>query len=356
VDLAQRPFEVLVGDLSEGKALSDARLKEVTHVLHIAGETSFRSSRRAQQTNVTGTLALAERMRKVPGLVRFVHVGTAYICGARPPPLVHETDYPRAGVSHLVEYTRSKAECELRLERDFPDLPLVVARPSVVVGHTQLGCGPSASIFWYYRAVDILRRVPAPMETRKDIVPVDYVAKALTFLLFNQSLRHQRYHISAGEAAGVSWAEMAEVFARCSGRLSEAYHLADFASLTRERARLQELLGAGDEDLLLRALEPFFQFSAEVLALFDNRRLLSEGMPAPPRFTDYLPVCIASSRDRGVYQQLLHDVWARRRRPHGVARSPCHQTCTHRSSAAGYSSAASGIRKWMGSRSFVPFR
>jgi nucleoside-diphosphate-sugar epimerase/glutathionylspermidine synthase len=308
-DVAQRPFEVLVGDLTDGNALRDARLEEVTHVLHIAGETSFRSSRRAQQTNVTGTLALAQRMRNIRGLVRFVHVGTAYICGARPPALVHETDHPRDGVRHLVEYTRSKAECELLLQRDFADLPLVVARPSVVVGHTQLGCGPSASIFWYYRAVDILRRVPAPVQTRKDIVPVDYVAKALLFLLFNPSLRYRCYHISAGEAAGVSWAEMADVFARCGGRVPEAYDVADFASLTKERARLQELLGAGDENLLLRALEPFFQFSAEVLALFDNRRLLSEGMPAPPRFTDYLPLCIASSGDRGVYQQLVHDVW-----------------------------------------------
>jgi hypothetical protein len=141
------------------------------------------------------------------------------------------------------------------------------------------------------------------------IVPVDYLAEALLFLLFSHSLRHQRYHISAGEAAGVSWAEMAEVFARCSGRLPEPYCVADFALVTRECARLQELLGAGDEDLLLRALEPYFQFSAKVVALFDNRRLLSEGMPAPPRFTEYLPACIASSRDRGVYQQLLHDVW-----------------------------------------------
>jgi hypothetical protein len=32
------------------------------------------------------------------------------------------------------------------------DQPLIVARPSIVVGHTRLGCRPSASIFWYYRS------------------------------------------------------------------------------------------------------------------------------------------------------------------------------------------------------------
>src|SRR5439155_18127967 len=134
-----------------------------------------RSVRRVRATNILGTLALAHRMRRVPGLVRFLHVGTAFICGANPPCTVYEDDYPRPEVRHLVEYTSSKAEAELLLEQTAPELPLVVARPSVVVGHSRLGCLPSASIFWYYRAVDLLRRVPVPLDTRKDIVPVDYV-------------------------------------------------------------------------------------------------------------------------------------------------------------------------------------
>jgi nucleoside-diphosphate-sugar epimerase len=301
---------VVVGDLIDGRALDDPRLDEVTHVLHAAGDTSLRSVRRGRNTNVTGTLALADRMRRAPRLERFVHVGTAYVCVDGPPPLVREDDYPRPDVCHLVEYTRSKAECELLLERDFANLPLVVARPSIVVGHTGLGCGPSASIFWYYRAVDLLRRAPAPPEARKDIVPVDYAAGALLFLLFKPALNHRRYHVSAGEAAGVTWGEMAAAFARCrAGPAPEPYQVADFATLTRERTRLAEAFGPGDEDLLLRALEPFFRLSAGVTALFDNRRLLNEGMPPPPRFTDYLPVCVASARGRSVYEQLLHDDW-----------------------------------------------
>jgi hypothetical protein len=41
--------------------------------------------------------------------------------------------------------------------------------------------------------------------------------------------------------------------------------------------------------------------------IFDNHRLLEEGMPVPPRFTSYLPLCAERPADRGVYQQMLDD-------------------------------------------------
>jgi nucleoside-diphosphate-sugar epimerase len=295
-------------DLTEPASLAARRLDAATHVLHLAANTSFRSVRGVRAVNVDGTVALAQRMQSVPGLARFVHVGTAFICGAHPSRVVGEDDYPRPEAEHLVEYTRSKAEAELLLDRLTPPLPLVVARPSIVVGHTRLGCAPSASIFWYYRAVDLLRRVPAPLDTRKDIVPVDYVADALIHLLFQPALRERRYHISAGEASAVSWREMAAVLARYHGQRPEnPYRVVDHRALCRERGRLAQMLGPGDEERLLQALEGFFRFSACGVEIFDNRRLLAEGVPAPPRFTDYLPVCIERPAGRSVYEQMRDD-------------------------------------------------
>src|SRR5262249_947872 len=110
------------------------------------------------------------------------------------------------------------------------------------------------------------------------------------------------------------------VFTRYHGeRPEDPYELADFPRLVRERARLRQLLGPGDEDLLLRALEPFFLLSASGAEMFDNRRLLAEGMRPPPRFTEYLPACIRQSTNRSVYEQILHDVWAS-----GVPALPWH--------------------------------
>jgi nucleoside-diphosphate-sugar epimerase/glutathionylspermidine synthase len=306
-----RRCDVILGDLTEPDTLADPRLDEVTHVLHLAGSTSLLSVRGVRQTNVEGTLALASRLRQMPRLDRFLHVGTAYICGSKPPALVRESDYPQTNVQHVVEYTRSKAECELLLKRDFSDLPVVVARPSIVVGHTRLGCGPSASIFWYYRVVDLLRRVPVSLDSRKDIVPVDYVAEALVLLLLKHELQFACYHISAGGDASVSWREMATVFAHYYGKRPEnPYQVADFATLKRERDRMRELLGPGDERLMLRVLKPFFEISSTGAEIFENRRLLDEGMPLPPRFTEYLPVCITQPPNQSVYQQILPDAWA----------------------------------------------
>ncbi len=287
--------------------LADPPLDQATHVLHLAANTSFRSVRSVRHTNILGTLALAHRMRYVRGLQRFLYVGTAYICGANPPRIVHEDDYPRFNVTHLVEYTASKAECEMLLERTAPELPLVIARPSVVVGHTQLGCLPSASIFWYYRTLDLLRRVPTALTTRKDIIPVDYTAESLVFLLLKSDLRYRRYHIAAGPAS-VAWQEIAEAFAAAETRCSpEPYRVVDEAVIRQDRHRLRERLGPGDEERLLQALERYLQFSISGVEVFDNQRLLEEGMPAPPRFTSYLGACATLGGDRSVYEQMLDD-------------------------------------------------
>jgi nucleoside-diphosphate-sugar epimerase len=247
-------------------------------------------------------------MRRALQLVRFLYVGTAYICGVNPPKVVREDDYPRYGVRHLAEYTSSKAECEMLFERTAPELPLVIARPTIVVGHTRLGCQPSASIFWYYRTVDLLRRVPVSLDTRKDIVPVNYTADALLHLLLKPQLKHRRYHISAGEAGSVSWREMAAEFAQCYGnRPDNPYRVVDFQTIVEERSRLREFLGEGDEERLLRALEMYFRFSASGVEVFDNQRLLEEGMAPPPRFTSYLQTCATLPPDRSVYEQMLDD-------------------------------------------------
>jgi hypothetical protein len=41
--------------------------------------------------------------------------------------------------------------------------------------------------------------------------------------------------------------------------------------------------------------------------IFDNSRLLEEGMPPPPKFTNYLPLCATRPADRSVYEQMLDD-------------------------------------------------
>ena len=300
--------DVLAGDLTDAACLADARLDAVTHVLHAAANTSFRSVRGVRHANLLGTLTLAHRLRRAPKLERFLHVSTAYLCGDDPPRVVHEGDYPRPMLRHVVEYTGSKAEAELLLANTAPELPLIVARPSVVVGHTRLGCLPSASIFWFYKAVDLLRRTAWPLDALDDVIPVDYAAEALAFLLFKPELRHRCYHVSAGEVSAVSWHEIAAAFTRVHGeRPDDPYREVDFATIRAERDRLLPRLGPGDEEHLLTALEIYYRFGSLAVELFDNARLLAEGMPPPPRFTTYLERCATMPPGRGVYEQMRDD-------------------------------------------------
>jgi nucleoside-diphosphate-sugar epimerase len=330
-DLAQdliRRCEIICGDLTNPLSLALPRLDEathvihlaslkklagvglddVTHVLHLASNTSFRSVRNVRHTNILGALALAHRMRRVKNLQRFLYVGTAYICGENSERIVHEDMFPRLQARHFVEYTASKAECEMLLESTAPELPLVVARPSVVVGHTRLGCLPSASIFWFYRACAALRRLTCPLDSCDDVVPVDWVAEALLMLLFKPALRHGRYHVSAGESSSVTWREIGKVFAQCYGERPESpYQVVTSATIARERGRIGELLGPGDLDHMMAALPLYYRFMEIDAEIFDNTRLLEEGMRPAPRLTSYLERCAMQPANRSIFEQMLDD-------------------------------------------------
>lgn len=296
--------KALRGDLLSPDWHDSRRLDNVTHVLHLAASTSFGNSRGIRTTNVGGALSVAKAMRG-RSLERFVYTGTAAICGASPQPVVHEDDYPNEQASHLVAYTRSKAEAERQLAEQFADLPLVIARPSIVVGHTELGCKPSGSIFWVLRAVEALRFITWDLENRIDVVPVDWAASALRQLLFAPRLKHQRYHVSAGKSGSVRWKELAAEYARLRGGTSEdRYEIGGMRQLTAKR--VMEAVGDGHPRHLLHALELYYRFCSLDL-VFDNCRLLKEGVPAPPKFTEYMRVCEESSTV-SIYEQMRTDL------------------------------------------------
>jgi nucleoside-diphosphate-sugar epimerase len=300
---ARDRLDFLPADLTCPGSLADSRLVRITHVLHAAANTSFRSVRGVRQVNILGTLALVHHLRRVANLERFLHVSTAYLCGDGAPSLVHEDDFPRPDTRHLVEYTASKAEVEVLLGTTAPELPIVVARPSIVVGHSRLGCAPSASLFWYYRCLALLGRTPFHPQARRDIVPVDFVASTLSELLYQPRLAHRCYHISAGDCSAAPWPDVVAQF----GISGDPIRQVTSEDLRRERGRLRERLGEGDEEHLLTALEVYFRLGASGVEVFDNNRLLAEGLPAPPPFPHYLPACLATSAGRSVYDQMRDD-------------------------------------------------
>jgi nucleoside-diphosphate-sugar epimerase len=304
-DRLPKSVKVLRGDLLSEDWHESPYLDGVTHVLHLAASTSFGNSRAIRTTNVGGALSVAKAMRG-RNLERFLYTGTAAICGASPESVVHEDNYPSESATHLVAYTRSKAEAERQLAEQFADLPLVIARPSIVVGHTELGCKPSGSIFWVLRAVEALRFITWDLENRIDVVPVDWAASALRHLLFAPRLKHQRYHVSAGKGGSIRWKELAAEYARMRGGASQGrYEVGGMRQLTVKRV-MQAAGDGGHPRHLLHALELYYRFCSLDL-VFDNCRLLKEGIPAPPRFTEYMRVCEESST-ASIYDQMRTDL------------------------------------------------
>jgi nucleoside-diphosphate-sugar epimerase len=299
-----RNVKVLCGDVVSHDWHDARELDGVTHVLHLAASTSFGNNHGIRKTNVEGAVSLAQAMRG-RNLKRYIHTGTATICGAFPPHIVHEDDYPSEDATHLVAYTRSKAEAERVLAEKFGDLPIVVARPSIVVGHTRFGCKPSGSIFWVLRAIEALRFITWDPHNRVDVVPVDWAVEALAHLLFAPELRYDRYHISAGTGRSVRWEDLAAEYARLfGGPARNRYEVGRISQLTTHR--VMKALGYGHPRHLLHALGLYSRFCSLDL-VFDNQRLLAEGVPAPPRFTDYMQVCLESSTP-SIYEQMCTDL------------------------------------------------
>lgn len=297
---------VLPGDVADEHWHTAPELLPVTHTLHLAASTSFGKEPSIYRVNVDGALSVARSMRG-RNLERYLHTGTATICGARPPHIVHEDDYPHADALHLVEYTKSKAQAEQELISRYGDLPTVIARPSIVVGHRQLGCAPSGSIFWVLRAIEALRFLPWSRNNRVDVVPVDWVAGALAQLLLAPDLKYDRYHLSAGDISCVRWSELEAESARVfGGPAQDRYKTGSIGDLTRQRIR--EAIPECPPRYLRHALELYTRFCSLDL-IFDNHRLLREGIAPPPRFTDYMRTCLESSPG-SIYEQMRMDLEA----------------------------------------------
>jgi thioester reductase-like protein len=184
----------VVGELTQpglGMASRDraAIAEEAGAVMHCAASISFDLPlEEARAINVEGTrevIGFAREAKALGRLDRFVHVSTAYVAG-----ITRGTFRERqldAGQKFRNTYEQTKWEAE-HVVADADDLAPVVARPSIVMGESKSGWTPAFNVlYWPIRAFSrgLFDEVPARPEALVDVVPVDYVADALVFLLEN---------------------------------------------------------------------------------------------------------------------------------------------------------------------------
>jgi thioester reductase-like protein len=216
---------VVRGDLLQpGLGLSDedrARLvASVERIVHCAASISFDLPlTQAREINVRGVERMIELAREIAArgtLRRLVHVSTAYVSGRHAGEFgEHDLDL---GQEFRNTYERSKNEAE-QLLRAAAELPLAVARPSIVVGHSVSGWTSAFNVlYWPMRAFErgLLQEVPAREDSIVDFVSVDYVTDGVLALLDDDAALGT-YNLVAGGAA-LSAGELVALHASLTGR------------------------------------------------------------------------------------------------------------------------------------------
>jgi thioester reductase-like protein len=210
---------VLAGDLGLpglGLTLADRQWlgRHTPAVVHAAANLSFRSTNgEPWQTNVDGTAALLELCRGV-GASEWQHVSTAFVCGRRTG-TIREDDLG-CGQDFHNPYEQSKFEAE-RLLRSARHLRVTVYRPSVIVGdHTT---GYTSNYAGFYRFLELAARLaeaqadataprrlplrlPLSGEERWNLVPVDWVARAVVELIGRPRWHGQTFHLVSRAPVG----------------------------------------------------------------------------------------------------------------------------------------------------------
>lgn len=300
---------IIIGDLAEPESfLQHPALDSVTHVINSAAIASFGNNPLIWKVNVEGTLAFAKRMSQVKSLQKFIQIGTAMSCVPNQDEVVVESNLLDTEKSHIVEYTLSKATIENLMREHCPTMPLLIVRPSIIVGHSRLGCKPSSSIYWVFEMAMKLQRFMCSLDDKIDVIPVDFCAEAILMLLHSDQAVDDIYHISAGEASSVSFSEVDMAMAQAASRppMGEAYRQVSYHDLSKLRSSFSELYGPCNERLMLRAMRLYGSF-AQLNVKFSNRKLLQLGMKTPPRFTEYVGKCVETTRQFSVPELMTVD-------------------------------------------------
>jgi thioester reductase-like protein len=264
----------------------------VSEVVHCAASVSFAEDlAAARAVNVQGTRRVLELAGELPGLRRLVHVSTAYVAGARRGVCLPDEVNVRG--PHRNPYERSKAEAEAFARVAMAQLPIVVARPSIVVGHSVTGWTSSFNVLYgplRAFAHGTLTLIPGRRRGPVDVVPVDHVARELLGLLRAPDIDGRTVHLTAG-AATTTVGELSALGAAAFGR--RAPRVVPAGLYRRAVHPLLLRCGPQSRRRALRRSEVYLPYF-DVRCTFD-----ASDSPAAPPLADYFERLCAFAVDAG---------------------------------------------------------
>ncbi len=225
-NLGSRIIPVL-GDVTEknlGLSASDQDLliHHTDFIIHTAALIGIRHTRQEfRDVNVIGThrvLNLARRIQKDHPLQRFSHVSTAYVAGTRKG-LIREDSLKNTGFSSL--YEQSKFEGERLVLQAKKEIPVSIFRPGQIVGDSRTGYVKNFNTLYYPLKLYLKQQTPVfPIRKslRVNMVPVDYVAKAIVRLTYEEDAAGKTFHLTAPKEQQPTVGELMEAVRDWAGQ------------------------------------------------------------------------------------------------------------------------------------------
>jgi thioester reductase-like protein len=233
------------------------RLRDtVETVIHCAGDTAFFPSDMHQfrAGHIHGPLALLTALHG-GRLRRWGYLSTAYVCGKRSGTVLEEEGDVGQDFHNPYERVKLDAETSMRAAGDRLGIDVRIFRPSVVVGPAPETAGgqPSNLFFIFIRMMETLARlshrlavrlrIEGAPRARFNIVPVDYVARALVALAEHPEGTGKTFHLVVSKAPvqETMLAMIADYFGLPGLSIVDACHtpLTKLSALERQVARLQ---------------------------------------------------------------------------------------------------------------------
>jgi thioester reductase-like protein len=292
---------IFLGDLtSERFGLSDdeyhALVDTTDSVIHCAASLNRKSERQCLNVNLRGGLEviqLARRAQNRNGLRRYSHVSTVAVAGKRRNEVVQEDAAIDWARSDYDPYARTKKFGEHMIHQLLADVPHTVFRPAIVLGD---GRRPETSQFDMVQAFDALVRLPVlPLRPRDkiDIVPADYVSKAIVTIHQKADPSHGIYHLSSGTGSQ-TYQELTDALAEAGGWRRPAYWPwmgGAFSGTVNWLSNRKGSVAHGAS--LLKVFWPYLDWNT----VFDNSRVVAELGEAPAKFSTYAFPLLKFSRE-----------------------------------------------------------
>ena len=302
LEYLDRRTRIFLGDLTEERfGLSDGEYHDLVDtsdsIIHCAASLNRKSERQCLNVNLRGALEviqLARRAQNRNGLRRYSHVSTVAVAGRRQNEIVAEDASIDWARSDYDPYARTKKFGEHMVHQLLPDVPTTIFRPAIVLGDS-----PKAETtqFDMAQAFDVLARLtvlPLRPDDRIDIVPANYVGKAIVSIHQKEAPAHGIYHLSSG-AGSPTFRELTDALAAAGKTSSPSYWPwlgGPFSGMVEWLSKRGGATGYGAS--LLKVFWPYLNWNT----VFDNSRVVAElGGEAPAKFSTYAYPLLKFSRE-----------------------------------------------------------